>query len=118
MVGQIYWRRDQWGRLHLFTAHAQSEAGPGVGAHVQLVLLLELVCEIVEEDVIQIAPAQVPIPSVRKDSELAFLEGHNGHLVHIILSLSMSAVSVESRQDAATLAGESVHVLQVESTNV
>ncbi len=65
---------------YLLTAQAQAEGRPWVGAHVQLVLLLELVRKVVEEDVVQIAAAKVPVPGMRQHAQLALLEGHNGHL--------------------------------------
>lgn len=64
----------------LLAANAQAEGRSGAGAHVQLVLLLELVRKVVEEHVVQIAAAKIPVPGMGQHSQLALLERHNGNL--------------------------------------
>jgi len=65
---------------HLFAGETQAEAGARVGADVDLVLLVELLDEVVEEDLVEVAAAQVPVPRVRLHLQLPLLEGHHAHL--------------------------------------
>lgn len=65
---------------YLFDGQPQSEACTLIRAHVQLVLLVELLSEVVKEDLIEVAASHVSVPGQRQHFQLAALESHHHNL--------------------------------------
>jgi hypothetical protein len=65
---------------YLFHSQSQAEAGPLVAPDVDLVLGIKFLNKVVEQDLVKILAAQVPVPFQGEDLELATLESDHRHL--------------------------------------